>query len=412
MMNRGSISDKLEQECLREIIAYIHSTPCKLVLAITGGGSGAIEHLLKYGGGSSTLIEAVVPYSSNSLDSFIGRKPLKYASSVTARAMAMGAYRRALSLKDEPDGTDHNDLFGVGVSCKLSTGKLEREGREHKIFVSLQFFDRTLDKVLTLTQERSREDEELIASCMVLDSIAKECGWDGAFLLENILYSNEIIEEMIAITSNEVGELLAMPDNIMKDIDAVSNVVRYDLNKECIETGDNVEKPDIIFSGSFDPCHKNHILMAEKAFERYGKKVHFEISLTNVDKPPIDLISLQERLNSIQKYHDLPFIGSVFLTVAPLFVQKASLFENATFLIGADTANRLFKVRYYRNEDDMNNMLAHFRNKKTHFLIFQRKGIDLDLEPEILDICEVISLDEYLDNGTSSTSIRSKQLQN
>jgi len=386
---------------LRDIIMHIHKHPCQLALALTGGGAGAIDQLLRYGGGSATVLEAIVPYSSKALDELIGKKPEKYASPVTVRAMAMAAYRRALSLAGNDDTISAKGLMGVAASCKLSVGDDEREGREHKIFVAIQSFDKTLVRTLILRKERSREEEEYIATCMVVDSIAKECSWIGNMLLEELLHGDEVVEEREATASKEVAKMLALPDNIMNSLDLVSDVVQFDLGSETV-----TEKPEVIFSGSFDPCHKNHIQMAEQAFNKLGKKVHFEVSLTNVDKPPIDLISLQERLDSLRKYKHEVFFGGVLLTVAPLFVQKVNLFENATFIIGADTANRLFKTRYYRNEEDMRDMLEHFRNRNTHFLVFQRKGVDIELEPEILDICEVIPLDDYLDNGTSSTSIR------
>ncbi|WP_305065467.1 hypothetical protein [Methanococcoides sp.] len=396
-----------EVDSLRDIIMHIHEHPCQLVLALTGGGAGAIDQLLRYGGGSATVLEALVPYSSKALDELIGKKPEKYASPVTVRAMAMAAYRRALSLAGNEDTMADKGFMGVAASCKLSVGDDEREGREHKIFVAIQSFDKTLVRTLILRKTRSREEEEYIATCTIVDSIAKECGWAGNMLLEDLLHGDEVVEEREATASKEVAQMLALPDNIMNSLDLVSDVVQFKLGGEAV-----AENPEVIFSGSFDPCHKNHIQMAEQAFNKLGRKVHFEISLTNVDKPPIDLISLQERLESLRKYKEEVFFGSVLLTVAPLFIQKVNLFENATFIIGADTANRLFKTRYYRNEEDMRDMLKNFRIRNTHFLVFQRKGVDLELEPEIYDLCEIVPLDDYLDNGTSSTSIRKELFKN
>ncbi|WP_269851334.1 hypothetical protein [Methanosarcina horonobensis] len=63
--------------------------------------------------------------------------------------------------------------------------------------------------------------------------------------------------------------------------------------------------------------------MAKLAFEKFGEPIHFEISLTNVDKPPIDIISLNQRLDSLRRYKDENFMGSICLTNAPLFLQKA-----------------------------------------------------------------------------------------
>ncbi|WP_244603559.1 hypothetical protein [Methanococcoides sp. AM1] len=394
-------SVQAKEDLLHKMVMHIHEQPYRIVLAITGGGAGAIEQLLKYGGGSATVLEATVPYSSKALDDLIGRKPEKYASPITVRSMAMAAYRRALSLTEDDDLVRNKDVMGVAASCKLSAGSDEREGREHEIYVAIQSFDKTLVRTLRLGEARTRQEEEHIATCMIIDSIPKECGWDGEMHLDRLLGKDECIEERKATVSKEIAQMLVRPDSIMKRTDLRPDVVRLNLKGKGVD-----DKPEIIFSGSFNPCHRNHIVMAEQAFQKLGKKVHFEISITNVDKPPIDFISLQERLDSLKEYRDRDFLGNIYLTVAPLFIQKAKLFENVTFIIGADTANRLFKTRYYRNEDDMRNMLAEFREKNIHFLVFRRKDVELNIEPEICDLCEIVSMEDYEDNGISSSAIR------
>ena len=137
--------------------------------------------------------------------------------------------------------------------------------------------------------------------------------------------------------------------------------------------------------------------------------VHFEISLTNVDKPPIDFISLSQRLDSLRKYKDEVFMGGVCLTNAPLFLQKADLFPNSTFIIGADTFNRLFDAKYYNGTVDTPAILRHFKEKNVRFMVFRRKSVELSINPEVLEFCEIIPVDEYEDDGTSSREIRKKR---
>ena len=66
-------------------------------LAVTGGGSGAISALLTVPGGSRTLLEAVVPYSSESQIEFLRTTPEHFCSPRTARLMAMAAFQRGIS---------------------------------------------------------------------------------------------------------------------------------------------------------------------------------------------------------------------------------------------------------------------------------------------------------------------------
>ncbi len=80
---------------LDDLITKIHASEAQMVLAITGGGSGAIGQLLRVPGGSRTVLEAIVPYSAAALTEFIGAPPEHFCSESTARMMAMAAFNRA-----------------------------------------------------------------------------------------------------------------------------------------------------------------------------------------------------------------------------------------------------------------------------------------------------------------------------
>ncbi|MDQ1274485.1 MAG: hypothetical protein QG610_56, partial [Euryarchaeota archaeon] len=191
------------------------------------------------------------------------------------------------------------------------------------------------------------------------------------------------------------------------------NMARIDL-KEAEVSRDPGEsgKIRLVFPGSFDPCHRNHVLMAKMASEKLGQPVHFEISVTNVDKPPIDFISLNQRLDSLKEYKAEGFMASICLTNAPLFLQKAALFLDSTFIIGADTLNRIFDSKYYHGAIDTPAILKYFREKNVRFMVFRRKSVELHISPEVLEFCEIIPLDEYEDDGISSTEIRRKNENN
>src|SRR6185312_2747819 len=71
----------------------------------------------------------------------------------------------------------------------------------------------------------------------------------------------------------------------------------------------------------------------------------FEISVTNVDKPPLTADTVRHRLMQFA------WKSSVELTRAPTFVEKSRLFPGTTFVIGADTAERLFAPKYYGGDE-------------------------------------------------------------
>ena len=73
-------------------IRDLHSRSLQGVLFITGGGSLLISDLLQVPGSSSTVLEAIVPYSAKSLSELLQVVPDQHCSDATARMMAMHAY--------------------------------------------------------------------------------------------------------------------------------------------------------------------------------------------------------------------------------------------------------------------------------------------------------------------------------
>ncbi|MDI9395436.1 MAG: hypothetical protein QM426_08505 [Euryarchaeota archaeon] len=411
-----------------ELIFQLHKSPCRVVLAITGGGAEIIGELLRHGRGSATVLDALVPYSTDAMDRFLGRRPEKYCSEKTARLMAMVAYQRALELSKSSDGTAGPDVIGIGATCKLRAAN-EREGRKHEIHVAIQSACKTGVCTLELTADRTREEEEKIATLLIFNMLARHCGVQEIDLPDGIGIpegrgtgiwtgegEREKLIEKYALVSRVLGDLLKQSSRSQNSSYKNLGIAKINFNKasapkEIKPEEIKLAKPEkikILFSGSFDPCHKNHIFMAECASKKYNAPVHFEISLTNVDKPPIDFISLNQRLESLQKYKDKDFMGGIFLTNAPLFLQKADLFPNSTFIIGADTFNRLFDAKYYDGTVDTPSILRHFKEKNVRFMVFQRKSVEMSINPDILEFCDIIPMYEYEDDGTSSTEIRKK----
>ena len=103
--------------------------------------------------------------------------------------------------------------------------------------------------------------------------------------------------------------------------------------------------PLLLFPGSFNPLHAGHVLLALVAEELRQQPLAFEISVTNVDKPPLAGETVRHRLTQFA------WQSRVELTRAPTFVEKSRLFPTATFVIGADTAARLVAPRYYGDDE-------------------------------------------------------------
>ena len=75
----------------RRLIEAVHRTPCRCVLALTGGGASAAGLLLSVPGGSRTVLEVVVPYDERALADFLGRRPEQFCSAATGADLAARA---------------------------------------------------------------------------------------------------------------------------------------------------------------------------------------------------------------------------------------------------------------------------------------------------------------------------------
>ncbi len=124
--------------------------------------------------------------------------------------------------------------------------------------------------------------------------------------------------------------------------------------------------PRALLPGSFNPVHPGHLGLQQTAAEILGVDVAFELSLANVDKPSLEAADVERRLQQ--------FVGTadVWLTQAARFVQKAALFPGATFVVGADTAQRLVDPAYYADEDALRKALEQIAELGCRFLVAAR----------------------------------------
>ena len=81
------------------IVKKIHSSPFKLTFVSSGGGTNAISSLLKVPGASNTILESYVPYSKESMDLFLNKKPEYYCSLDTCLNMAANAYKKSREIE-------------------------------------------------------------------------------------------------------------------------------------------------------------------------------------------------------------------------------------------------------------------------------------------------------------------------
>src|SRR6185369_8956411 len=172
--NSPRLSRETMNAAWRELIGRIHASPRKCVFAVTGGGPSAIAQLLSVPGGSRTVLEAVIPYSPESLAQWLGRAPEHFCSEETALAMAAVACQRAKSLCAR-SGETASEVLGVSCTAALVSDRPKKG--DHRSFVAVQSADQTWSDSLVLEKgARDREAEESLVGQLVLAALARAAG--------------------------------------------------------------------------------------------------------------------------------------------------------------------------------------------------------------------------------------------
>lgn len=368
-----------------ELVAQIHGAGRPLVMVVTGGGSHAIARLLEVPGASRSVLEAAVPYAPQALARWLGSVPEQFCSARTARAMAMVAYQRAAELVPDQKSA------WLGLACTASLASDRPKRGEHRLFVAAQTAESTLEWSLVLAKDRrSRRGEELIAAAMLLNAAAEACALQARLPIGWLDGEQPVLRRCDAPAGWQqlFGGELAAVDAEGRPIASISGAGRA------------------IFPGAFNPLHPGHERMAQIAAARLTREVEFELSIINVDKPPLDFLEMQDRAAQ--------FAGRrLWFTRAETFVKKAQIFPGATFVVGADTLRRIAERRYYGGDEGARNeALREIARQGCRFLVFGRRTAtgfcslaDLELPEQLAAISTEVPEADFRDD-TSSTGLR------
>ena len=352
----------------QELIAALHASGRKAALAITGGGSGAIAELLRVPGGSRLLIEAQVPYDTQALAAFLGFPPAQASSADTAIAMARTA--RAHAARLVPASTD---LVGLGATAALVSDRPRRG--EHRFHIAFANSDRVghCTGVLAKGRRDRAAEEDLVSRAIVL-WLAHACGIAAPSPRSLLDPDEQCAETDIAI------------------VDTIDQLLAGEVNRVTVQPDGQITlsapNPAVLLPGSFNPVHEGHVSLARIAEELRQQPVAFEISVTNVDKPPLTAETVRHRVAQFA------WKSPVELTRAPTFLEKSRLFPKTTFVIGADTAERLVDPRDDGDDEDrMHRALEEIANAGASFLV----AVRLDATGRICALKDILVPRRYAD---------------
>lgn len=332
------------------LVQRIHDSDTLAVVAVAGAGTEAISWLLGVAGASRTVLEILVPYASSSLTEFVGSEPDQFVSEETAAAMAKSAYRRALQLREGA-----SPVVGIACTATIATDRPKRG--DHRCHIAAWSGSGVSTYNLTFVKGlRDRAGEDEIASKLVLRALAESA--TIPFDADLHMDPSERVQTTTVTYPDAIAALMA------------GHIEQAVIHPDGQQRADEPVRGGIL-SGSFNPLHEGHEEMAKAASHIIGDAVSYELSVANVDKPPLQEDEVRRRVAQFAGKED------IVLTRVPVFYEKATLLSGCTFIIGVDTAVRLFDPRYYGNSAAQ--MLLAFeqmRRRGCNFLVAGRVSGD------------------------------------
>ena len=237
------------------MIAAMQASGRQAVLAITGGGTGAIAELLRVPGGSRLLLEAIVPYDPGSLRDYLGADPEQACSAETAGAMAERARRRAATL-GKPDRVP----IGLGATASLASDR-PKHG-DHRCHIAVATAAATdLTSIVLEKGRRDRPAEEDLVTRAITLCLARGCDV-AAPSPSSLLAPGDRWTQASLSSKSPIDELLS------------GAIERVTVGADG-QLSPCAPLPSAIMPGSFNPRHDGHTRLAQTAAEILGTPIHF-----------------------------------------------------------------------------------------------------------------------------------------
>jgi hypothetical protein len=307
--------------------------------------------------------------------------------------MAMRAFLRCVRL--DPDAQRR---AGVACTASLATDRPKRGAHRAQLAVQTAQWTAVYYVEFLKDHHRSRGEEEHLVSRLVLRATADACGVAQQSPLD-LLGGEQLIEARMTAPETWRDLLLGKTEALRQ-----RGIEKSAAGQETV--------PRAVFPGAFHPLHAGHRRMLQIAGKILAAPVEVEISILNVDKPPLDYLEIARRLEQFAAEQP------IWLTRSATFEEKSRLFPGTTFVVGTDTLRRIADPRYYGGDASAcRAAVERIAARGCRFLVFGRveqgRIVDLaDLElPRTLKSISTFVPETTFREDVSSSELRRQGIQ-
>jgi len=302
-------------------VEAILSSSARLSMVLTGGGSELASWLLNHPGASNVVGEVQIPYHPKALEAYLGASGPHRVEEETGRFMAVQAFTRMSAFVDN----DRN-VVGLGCTAALATKRVRR-GEDRAILVMRKPEEYLVYKINFEKGALGRLEQEDALSRFALYALAQACQ-------SKVIQPGEW-PPCMEISTQGIPAIAPLEQLLRGEV----KIVEKELNGRW----STAVKPQnrLLFPGSFNPLHQGHLELAAAAQKLSDSPLYLEISVENVDKPALAYSEILGRMEQLKGHFP------VVLSRAATFAEKVRLLPGSRFVIGCDTALRLFDAKYY-----------------------------------------------------------------